>query len=336
MPGIPNFKIDLSHLDPRRRRDRWQELLSTHEIESIEDRAAGLPSEITGWLVDHIALGPASTGFIRLRRTPTHIRRDQIDHYAFGISLGGSWNGDACGENLSVAGDAVFVMDMARPMVAEASHMNTIQLVVPRDLLDAVVPPRDLHGLTLQGGAAGLLHDHIRSLVRRLPALTQADAPAVVKATVAMIAAAVRPTADNLAIASPVVESVLLARVRRHIEGHLGNPELGSDTICAALRLSRSRLYQLFERFGGVSAYIQDRRLTRIHAVLVGGQDNRLLFAIAQSFGFTDPSHFSRAFRAAYGISARDFRRQGPSDTPRTSRMAAASDDALVTWLRAL
>jgi len=111
---------------------------------------------------------------------------------------------------------------------------------------------------------------------------------------------------------------------------------MSPDTICAALRLSRSRLYQLFERFGGVSAYIQDRRLTRIHTVLVAGQDNRLHFAIAQSFGFTDPSHFSRAFRAAYGVSPRDFRQRGQSDAARASRTGAASDDPLMTWLRTL
>jgi AraC-like DNA-binding protein len=273
---------------------------------------------------------------IWLSRTPAHVRRDQIDHYAFAVTLGGSWRGDARGRRLDVAGDTVFVLDMARPMTAEAREMNTVQLVVPRDLLDAVVPSRDLHGVTLRGAAAGLLHDHVGALMRRPPDLTEQDAPGVMRATLAMLAAAARPSSDNIAAAAPVVETVLLARVRRHIECYLHDPALAPDAIGQTLGVSRSRLYALFERFGGVSAYIQGRRLARIHAILAAGNDPRQLFAIAQSCGFTNPGHFSRAFRAAYGVSPRDLRRHGRSREPVPPPAAAQADDTMMTWLRSL
>ena len=152
--------------------------------------------------------------------------------------------------------------------------------------------------------------------------LTQADAPGVVRATVAMIAAAVRPTADNLAIAAPRPQRrPARPRPGKYIESHLQDPALNPDAICAALRISRSRLYALFERFNGVSSYIQDRRLARIHAILADGNDSRLISTIAQSFGFTQfsplqPSIQNRIrFRAAG--SATDRQRPHPANRHR-------------------
>jgi AraC-like DNA-binding protein len=259
-----------------------------------------------------------------------------IDHYAFGVSVGGSWVGDTHNRSLALLGDGVFVLDMACPMNVAVQEMDTVQVVIPRELLDDIVPPGALHGMLLQGGTAGLLHDHVLSLVRRLPQLTQADAPGVQRATLAMIAAAVRPSADNMAAAAPVLETMLLTRARKFIELHLGNPRLSADAICGELRVSRSRLYALFQRFGGVSTYIQDRRLARIHAILTAGHDTRQLSTIAQAYGFTNAAHFSRAFRNSFGVAPRDVRSASQTVVPDVSAQSEPGNDTLLLWLRNL
>ena len=77
-----------------------------------------------------------------LHRTEAQTRRDQIDHYAFGVSTGGSWTGDARDRDLKVSGDSVFVLRPGPPhMRVEIKDMDTVQLVIPRDLLDAAIPP---------------------------------------------------------------------------------------------------------------------------------------------------------------------------------------------------
>lgn len=338
MAAIPCIEIDLSSLDPRRRRDRWQDLMSTHDIGPFEEQAPPLPATITSWHLGQIALGPARANDMRLNRSRNHIRRDQIDHYAIGVSTGGRWTGDARDRGLDAVGDSVFVLDMAQDMSVRVQQMRTVQVVIPRDLLEAAVPARNLHGKVLRGGAAGLLHDHILALVRRLPELTTDDAPGVVRATIAMIAAAIGPTPDNLVAASPALDRMILTRARRYIEARLGDPALDPDAICAALRVSRSRLYELFEPFNGVAAYIQRRRLARVHAILAEGADSRLIFTIAQSYGFTNAAHFSRAFRAAFGYAPRDVRRAGSAAGPMPGAGAAEPhpDDNFLAWLRTL
>ncbi|WP_368856961.1 helix-turn-helix domain-containing protein [Microbispora triticiradicis] len=68
-------------------------------------------------------------------------------------------------------------------------------------------------------------------------------------------------------------------------------------------------------------AGIRRRRLEQCHRDLADPrQRSRRIQAIATRWGFTDAATFSRAFRAAYGMSPRDHRKlaagNGPSENP--------------------
>ncbi|MFD4701025.1 helix-turn-helix transcriptional regulator [Streptomyces niveus] len=57
------------------------------------------------------------------------------------------------------------------------------------------------------------------------------------------------------------------------------------------------------------AAWIRHRRLERCRLDLANPRLNaRPIQAIAERWGFTNPTHFSRLFRAAYGIPPRDYR----------------------------
>ena len=70
--------------------------------------------------------------------------------------------------------------------------------------------------------------------------------------------------------------------------------------------MSRATLYRLFEDFGGVRHYIQMRRLLQAYRSLARMREGDRIGAIALRFGFSDQAAFSRAFRAAYGLSPRE------------------------------
>jgi AraC-like DNA-binding protein len=336
MQAVPHVRIDLSPLDAVKRRGHWQEIMPTHRVEVPDEDGSGRPAVINSWLLGQIAIGQAQTSGMRLRRSRADIMRDQIDHYAFSINAGGEWAGEAGDRDFAVVGRGVFVMDMAQPMRADIRGMDNVQIVIPRDLLDAAIGARNLHGLTLHGGAQSLLHDHILSLQRNLPRLTIADAPDVARATLALLAAATRPSADTLAEAAPVIDSLLLVRARRFIRSHLRDASLNAETISRGLGISRSRLYLLFRPFGGVSAYIQDRRLAQIHADLAQGLDRRMIHEIAASFGFSQAAHFSRVFREKYGISATELRRgEAATSLPREAAKANAAS-TVAHWMQSL
>ncbi|MER7706558.1 helix-turn-helix domain-containing protein [Kitasatospora sp. NPDC097605] len=113
--------------------------------------------------------------------------------------------------------------------------------------------------------------------------------------------------------------------VRAYVDRHLKDPELGPQTIAAAHGISVRSLHKLFEGEGAtVSRLIQRRRLQASAEDLTrkdGGDST--VSGVAQRWGFTDPAHFSRLFRASYGISPsqwRDTRGGSEPSGPRDAR----------------
>ncbi|MDH6142332.1 AraC-like DNA-binding protein [Kitasatospora sp. GP30] len=102
----------------------------------------------------------------------------------------------------------------------------------------------------------------------------------------------------------------LVERVRDHINRHLGDPELSPELIARAHHISVRYLHRLFEGEGvTVSRLIQQCRLEACARELARrSRTAPTVSAVAQRWGFVNPAHFSRAFRAAYGVSPREWR----------------------------
>jgi len=98
------------------------------------------------------------------------------------------------------------------------------------------------------------------------------------------------------------------ARAIRYIDAHLAEPELSPTGIAAALGMSLRYLHLLFQHGDSVGATILGRRLERCHAALRDERDRRSISEIAFAWGFNDAAHFSRTFRARFGVSARELR----------------------------
>lgn len=100
----------------------------------------------------------------------------------------------------------------------------------------------------------------------------------------------------------------------RLIDERLMDPDLDAASLMQALGLSRSSLYRAFQAVGGVNAYIRQRRLQLARDVLAARTGPRpTVGEVAQSHGFASDSHFSRAFRAAFGHSPGALRDDDPS-----------------------
>jgi len=112
----------------------------------------------------------------------------------------------------------------------------------------------------------------------------------------------------------PIVpaQRTLRDRIREYVAQHLHDPELSLDTIARDLNASKRSLHRaLSEIDGSIHNLIWHARLERCREDLCNPEKSQQSIAsIAQSWGFKNPTHFSRAFRTRYGMSAREARRE--------------------------
>jgi AraC-like DNA-binding protein len=320
--------------------DIWCERMGVVFDIRLEDRdAAPARVDIELFQLDQLLFSAIDMSGARQRgtRSARKARQDQLDHYVIELYTQGGNLGETPSGSFESRAGAVNVTDLARPLTVVADEARSLALAVPRPLLDAHLPANvNLHGLVLADGPGGFLADYLRLLHRRLPQLGARDTVWLSRGTVAMVAACLAPSMETLNQAATPLDAVLLGRVERLIEARLRDPGLSAEHICAALGVSRSRLYRLFEPHGGVAQYIQSRRLAAIHAALLDGRDLRRISDLAYDHGFVSAAHFSRSFRRRFGCSPSEVRAIGLSgeEARDAYRSAPSCGQLLEGWLR--
>ncbi|MFF7097374.1 helix-turn-helix domain-containing protein [Streptomyces rubradiris] len=98
--------------------------------------------------------------------------------------------------------------------------------------------------------------------------------------------------------------------IRRWANSRLADPRLRPDAIAEAHHMSVRRLHKLFTgQNGTIGRWIQRRRLEECRRELGrGGGSQAKVQAVAQRWGFATAAHFSRCFRARYGMSPSEWR----------------------------
>jgi AraC-like DNA-binding protein len=104
---------------------------------------------------------------------------------------------------------------------------------------------------------------------------------------------------------APARPSPLMGRIFEYIDRHLADAGLAPEGIAAAHHISVRYLHKLFQEEGTtVGRWIQRRRLEECRRDLVlRGREHQTIAAVAGRWGFVSATHFSRVFRAAYGVS---------------------------------
>ncbi|WP_162183568.1 helix-turn-helix domain-containing protein [Halocynthiibacter namhaensis] len=103
---------------------------------------------------------------------------------------------------------------------------------------------------------------------------------------------------------------LLLQRVQNYIHNNLEDYSLSVETVARAQGISQRYLHSLFsDQALTFSGYVQHQRIESVKRDLANQLDKSTLTVIAQRYGFQESSHFSRVFKRATGITARDFRK---------------------------
>ncbi len=335
---IPLAVFDTSALPPGQGRRIWEE--SQSRFYDLQDPGApqDFSARINIWNINNLILTNGAYSGDRLLRTVRRARSDGFDHYTFLIHNRGRYVASDGEIEIESAPGSVCAIDFAKPLLSEVADNEHLTLTLPRDFLDEVLPPFNMHCLSLDGVRGSMLYDFLMSLPPRVGQTNGPDAPHLAQAIRHMLAACLSPSRDAADRAQSQIDGVLLLRARRVIDAHLHEPDWGAQDLAAALRLSRSTLYRVFEPYGGVAACIRERRLARAHIMLADRDERRTIGEIALTCGFPNDTSFSRAFRRAFGYSPGEARE---SVSPSAALMGGAGGIAqdekiLMQWINRL
>ncbi|MBN9099694.1 MAG: helix-turn-helix domain-containing protein [Pseudonocardia sp.] len=161
-------------------------------------------------------------------------------------------------------------------------------------------------------GAGHLMIEMIRTLAADISVLEPAAAAAVAQSVEHIVVAGLSSLGG--AVPEPSAEA-RREQVRAVARAHLRDPGLTVAVIAAQLHTSVSTLHRAFAGEPcSIAEWIWAQRLDAVRADLCDPTlRHRTISDLAFSWGFVDASHFSRAFRARFGRTAREVRA-----TPRT------------------
>jgi AraC-like DNA-binding protein/hemoglobin-like flavoprotein len=160
----------------------------------------------------------------------------------------------------------------------------------------------------------GLLESYLRCLARLDGRLARTEGPQLIEHFCGLLAISMQVSVRSPPQAKARARSSQLDSIRDCLEQHLGDPTLSPESVSTRFGISTRYLHKLHSDQGqSFSRWLLQRRLERFRRELddpVLGE--RSIAELALSCGFNDLTHFGRCFRAAYGLSPREWRGFGP------------------------
>ncbi|MFK0690815.1 helix-turn-helix domain-containing protein [Mesorhizobium sp. IMUNJ 23033] len=341
-PALEPLPFSTLELAPEDQFAAWQaHMAPLVEVRLPDDRSLddGFPANHTAWNLGGMLIVQQHAPAHSYIRSAAKLRSSSIDHWYIVLPrIGRSWT-EVDRRVAEGQPGKLEIRSLGYPFRGRTTDSESLFLYLPRDLFsDAAATLDAKNNSILSGNFANLLVDYVNSIEARLRSLTAEDLPRIVHATRSMIIACLTPPAEHVAASEQLTSVALMERARRYVQNNLDAAHLTPDTMCRALGVSRSRLYQLFEPSGGVLHYIQSRRLLAAHIALSDPADSRRIVEIAEAFGFSSAANFSRAFSKEFGYSPREGRTAVVLPRPANSVSLAGHEKApsFEGWLKAL
>ncbi|MCC7463022.1 MAG: helix-turn-helix domain-containing protein [Gammaproteobacteria bacterium] len=316
---VPAVTVATAEVPAGERLDYWRDVVSGCVLPLEFRLSADAPFDAS---LRSLRLGEISLSLVEATahcavRTAPLIRRAGADHVVVNFLLAGACEAEQDGHTVIAPSGSAVLCNGARPYALSfRENFRIAVLTAPRELLSRGVAcpdraaARDLGRMSALCPLARIYIERVLANPLQLPPETAARLGCNIADLVGMmIGEAVQQTP------LPLSEHRAAARARVHayVNAHLADPDLDPRTVARNLGLSPRQINRLLETEGiSLGRLIWSNRLQRVATQL---RDPALagwsITRIALSWGFNDPTHFSRAFRRRFDCLPRDYRRTG-------------------------
>lgn len=296
--------------------DFWRHLVSETfvPLEATRDGTGTFHGELRGMSLGAMRLYQIDADSHVARRTSRLINSASPEFFKLGLQLHGRSVLIQDGREAELKPGDFTVYDTTRPYTfAFDDDGRILVLIFPRPLLGLSVDRvARLTATRFQGqqGLASLIGSFLVQTAAVLDEMDVRDNARLATNVLDLLATAL---AGHLEVRPADVDRAhraLLLQTVAFIEEHLGDAELTPADIAASQHISTRYLHKLFHAEGTtVSAWIRERRLEQCSRDLRDpALAHRSVSSIAARWGLPDAAHFSRLFRASFGMSPRDYR----------------------------
>ncbi|MBK6631340.1 MAG: helix-turn-helix domain-containing protein [Betaproteobacteria bacterium] len=268
----------------------------------------------------------------RVARTPDLIRQDDRGFLKVVFQIeGATWFEQGGRKTLLSPGEWSIYDTMQAYTVSNTSDIEQLVLLVPREKVFAAgMRPEDLlvQRYSAQAGIGRLAGDLMHKALDEIESCSSESAETIGDAVAQLLRQSLmeragRPTALSL-------REALRDRIKQHVHRNLRDPALSIDRIAAALRCSKRTLHKAFINGLTLNEYIWRLRLNRCRRDLAAPACAwKSITEIAYSWGFSSSTHFSKAFRDAFGAAPKQYRLGAAGNPDALAAFDAQDADAL-------
>ncbi|MEE6260069.1 helix-turn-helix domain-containing protein [Plantactinospora sonchi] len=268
------------------------------------------------WELGNARVFTTEASGIRLLRTARQARQDTMPVVAFSVQRRAEGRHEQLAHQQTVVPGELMAVDLSAPYDFSWSGDGAAGCVqIPVDLLGL---PVDVIRRALGRLRSSPLYPVVASHVGHLTAdpgrlSVDAAAPSLGSASIELARALLASAAHAEGLSRAMLAETLLTRVRAYVRQHLADPRLRPASIAAAHGVSLRYLYKVCEQADfSLEQWIIGERLRGARAELLRpASRHRTIATVAGRWGFSDPTHFTRRFRAAYGVTPSEWRRAG-------------------------
>jgi AraC-like DNA-binding protein len=310
----PTTIIKTSDIEAPRRLDYWRDMISSTFV--ALDCDSPVRRDFSGSLevneLRDVRFSRVVSDAQHVVRSRQRIRQSPSDFFLISVQCGGG-GVVAQEDRVALLGVGDFALyDATQPYELHFDgHFEQLVLRIPRQYLSRrIACPERLTAVAFPAsrGSTAVVSDFMVQVYRQLDRFDSSCLTPMHQALVDLVVTGLSgaltdglPTANRL---------VMRQRIKTFVETHLSDCSLDCQRIAGAFGISLRYLNKLFEDDElPLSEWIWSRRLdkarTAIECSRVTGQS---ITQIAYDWGFKDPAHFSRAFKARYGATPSSFR----------------------------